>query len=86
MKVLCQYLLRDDHFEGDGWIMIEVNKIGQVQKRFDERMISLNHKKAFAPRKIDGWIMTKWLPESLAFGKLRLVEGCDDEETSRHCR
>ena len=83
MKVLCAYGIRDDYFDSEGAVMVEVNKLSQVEKAFDQRMTSLNHKKAFAPRKIDGWYMRWWLPEYLAFGKLKVVENAETENFSR---
>ncbi len=79
MKVLCGYFIRDDYFPSGGAVMVEVSKSSQIEKAFDQRMVTLNHKKSFAPRKIDGWVMTWYLPESLAFGKLRVVK--DNAET-----
>lgn len=83
MKVLCGYLINDDYFESEGAIMVEVDKLSQVESAFEKRMITLNHKKSFAPRKIDGWIMAWYLPEFWAFGKLKVVDDAKTKDDYR---
>ena len=82
-KVLCGYVIRDDHFEGEGAVVVEVHKFSGIEKAFNERMASLNHKKAFAPRKIETWYMSWYLPQSLAFGRLKVVGDAEIETNDR---
>jgi hypothetical protein len=83
MKVLCGYLISDDFFESEGAVMVEVEKLSQVEKAFESKMISMNHKKLFAPRKVDGWFMSWYLPEYWAFGKLKVVANAEAKDDCR---